>query len=115
MLAGKELCGEMVDSGEKRPEEVVWWVVVWGDEDGRWWTMGEASSFSPMAGKPAKRESVGKFQREGRAFFFFSFFFFGGGFLIIQGSAWIIAFMHITGINFWKPPNYCEPDLPWKD
>jgi hypothetical protein len=35
--------------------------------------------------------------------------------LIIQGSAWIIAFMHITGINFWKPPNYCEPDLPWKD
>lgn len=33
------------------------------------------------------------------------------GFLIIQGVAWVIAFMHITGINIWKPPNYWEPDF----
>jgi hypothetical protein len=80
--------------------------------------MNDGGSFKLLSHgwKTSKKRVGGKIpERRESLFFFFYFFFFGGGFLIIQGSAWIIAFVHITGINFWKPPNYCEPDLPWKD
>jgi hypothetical protein len=98
--AQRKLCGGWL-YGEMR---------MGGDE--RW---GKLQASFPWLENQQKESRWENSREKGEPFFFFSFFFFGGGFLIIQGSAWIIAFMHITGINFWKPPNYCEPDLPWKD